>query len=149
MIRTAAFFGPWDEWNFVTLALRSLAAGVPVAAAADVVTSPTYVPDLVHATLDLLIDGECGIWHLGNRGAISWAELARRAACMAGVDGSLVQECTSRELGLAAPRPAYAALDSARGSLMPALDDALARYVRSGAWARPSSGQASLALAGR
>ena len=149
VIRTAAFFGPWDEWNFVTIALRSLAAGVPFAAAADLVASPTYVPDLVHATLDLAIDGERGIWHLANRGAVTWVELARRAACMAGVDGSLVQECTSRELGLAAARPAYAVLDSARGWLMPALDDALERYVRSLAWARPSAGAASLALAGR
>ena len=149
VIRTAAFFGPWDEWNFVTLALRSLASGIPFAAAADLVASPTYVPDLVHATLDLVIDGERGTWHLVNQGAVTWAELARRAACMAGVDGSLVQECTCRELGLTAPRPPYAALDSARGSLMPALDDALARYVRTRAWAVPSSGEASLALAGR
>ena len=28
--------------------------------------SPTYVPDLVHASLDLLIDGEHGLWHLAN-----------------------------------------------------------------------------------
>ena len=38
-------------------------------AAADIVVSPTYVPDLVHATLDLLLDGETGLWHLANDGA--------------------------------------------------------------------------------
>jgi dTDP-4-dehydrorhamnose reductase len=148
VVRTAAFFGPWDEWNFVTVTLRSLAAGVPVTAAGDLVVSPTYVPDLVHTTLDLMIDGERGIWHLANRGAVTWAELARRAACMTGLDESLVQECPSRELGLESARPAYAALDSVRGSLMPSLDDALARYTRSGAWTRPSSHGGSLAFAG-
>lgn len=145
VIRTAAFVGPWDDWNFVTLALRSLAAGVPFDAAGDLVVSPTYVPDLVHAALDLLIDGERGIWHLANRGAVSWAGLARRVACMAGVDESLVRECSHRELGLVAPRPAFAALDSARGSLMPSLDDALRRYVATRAWTRPLE-ESSLAL---
>jgi dTDP-4-dehydrorhamnose reductase len=28
--------------------------------------SPTYVPGLVHATLDLLVDGEHGVWHAFN-----------------------------------------------------------------------------------
>lgn len=146
VVRTAAFVGPWDDWNFATLALRALATGVPFRAAEDLVVSPTYVPDLVHATLDLLIDGERGIWHLANRGAVSWADLARRAACMAGLDESLVQACSHVELGLAAPRPEFAALDSARGSLMPSLDDALARYVRTRAWTRALD-EPSLALA--
>jgi dTDP-4-dehydrorhamnose reductase len=61
VVRTAAFFGPWDEWNFITRTLASLALGVPVDAADDLVVSPTYVPHLVHATLDLLIDGERGL----------------------------------------------------------------------------------------
>jgi dTDP-4-dehydrorhamnose reductase len=146
VIRTAAFVGPWDDWNFVTLALHSLASGDPFDAAGDLVVSPTYVPDLVHAALDLLIDGEHGTWHLANRGAVTWAELARRAACMAGLDDSLVRECSHRELGFVAPRPAFAALESVRGSLMPALDDALARYVRTRAWARIRD-ESSLALA--
>ena len=145
IVRTAAFVGPWDDWNFATLALRSLATGVPFAAAGDLVVSPTYVPDLVHAVLDLLIDGEHGVWHLANRGAVTWADLARRAACMAGLDGSLVRACPHSELGLAAYRPPFAALESVRGSLMPSLDDALARYVRTRAWARIPD-EASLAL---
>ena len=67
VVRTAAFFGDQDEHNFVTRALRSLAAGEPYTAISDVVVSPTYVPDLVDAMLDLLIDRERGIWHSGKR----------------------------------------------------------------------------------
>jgi dTDP-4-dehydrorhamnose reductase len=66
VVRTSAFFGPWDEHNFVTQALAALGEGRPFAAAGDMTVSPTYVPDLVNACLDLLIDKECGIWHLTN-----------------------------------------------------------------------------------
>ncbi|MBD1807477.1 sugar nucleotide-binding protein [Microcoleus sp. FACHB-SPT15] len=128
VIRTSAFFGPWDDYNFVTIALRQLAAGQTFVAAEDSVVSPTYVPDLVHTTLDLLIDGEYGLWHLANKGAIAWAELARLAASTAGVDASLVEARPTRELGLTAPRPTYSVLGSERGVLLPSLDNAMSRY---------------------
>jgi dTDP-4-dehydrorhamnose reductase len=129
VIRTAAFFGPWDAHNAVTLALDSLERGDPWTAAEDQVVSPTYVPDLVHATLDLLIDGEQGLWHLTNRGEVSWAQLARQAAEAAGLDAGLVCAVPGARLGQVAPRPAYAALGSQRGPLLPPLEDALSRYL--------------------
>ncbi|OKH26343.1 sugar nucleotide-binding protein [Chroogloeocystis siderophila] len=85
-MRTSAFFGPWDDYNFVTLALRQLRQGQMFVAAEDVVISPTYVPDLVNTSLDLLIDGESGLWHLANRGVIAWAELAWLVAKKAGLN---------------------------------------------------------------
>ena len=136
VVRTAAFFGPWDEWNFLTRTLASLTIGVPVDAADDLVVSPTYVPDLVHGTLDLLLDGERGIWHLANMGEISWAELARQAARAADLDEGLVRGRPHGELGLAAARPRYAALASERGSIMPPLETALAAYLREQPWRR-------------
>lgn len=128
VVRTSAFFGPWDEYNFVAHVLRSIGAELPVSAPSDEVISPTFVPDLVHASLDLLIDGERGIWHLANDGAITWAEFARLAAEHAGYDPSLVNACPGEELCRAAPRPRYSALASERGRLMPPLDDALRRF---------------------
>jgi dTDP-4-dehydrorhamnose reductase len=129
VIRTAAFFGPWDRHNFVTLALDAMRRGEPWSAAGDQWVSPTYVPDLVRASLDLLIDGEHGIWHLANRGAVSWARLARMAADVAGLDGRLVQALPSVALGQIAQRPRYSALGSSRGLLMPSLEDGLVRYL--------------------
>jgi dTDP-4-dehydrorhamnose reductase len=129
VVRTSAFFGPWDQHNFVTGALRALAAGHRVVAADDVVVSPTYVPDLVHAALDLLIDGERGVWHLANDGAVSWAELACRAAVLAGFDPAGVAAQPSATLGCAVPRPRWGVLGSERGQQLPSLDDALVRYV--------------------
>src|SRR5829696_4427323 len=71
VVRTSAFFGPWDRHNFAYAALATLAAGRSFAASRDIV-SPTYVPDLAHMTLDLLIDEEAGVWHLASPGEISW-----------------------------------------------------------------------------
>jgi dTDP-4-dehydrorhamnose reductase len=34
----------------------------------------------VHATLDLLVDDEKGIWHLANQGSITWADFAYETA---------------------------------------------------------------------
>lgn len=130
VIRTSAFFGPWDDYNFLTLALRTLKSGQVFVAAEDAIVSPTYVPDLVNASLDLLIDGECGIWHLANPGAIAWSDLARLTANLAGVDASPIQPCSIKTLGLAAPRPNYSVLGSERGILLPELDQAIARYLR-------------------
>ena len=136
VVRTAAFFGPWDEWNFITRTLASLAMGIPVDAADDLVVSPTFVPDLVHATLDLLIDGERGIWHLANAGETSWAELARAAARGADLDETLVRGRPHTELGLASRRPRAVPLASERGRIMPPLEAALAAYLHDRPWLR-------------
>jgi len=129
VVRTSAFFGHWDHYNFVTILLRELAAGRPFIAVSDAVVSPTYVPDLVNASLDLLIDGESGLWHLANAGATTWAEFARDAADRAGLDAALVEPRPTSALGFAAPRPLYSVLGSERGWIMASLDDALGRYI--------------------
>jgi dTDP-4-dehydrorhamnose reductase len=129
VVRTSAFFGPWDEHNFVFHALRSLSAGRAFPAADDLTISPTYVPDLVQTCLDLLIDGESGVWHLANKGIVTWAELARLAAACAGLDQSLVEPRPNDSFKLPARRPAYGVLASERGALMPSLDRALSLYV--------------------
>lgn len=129
VIRTAAFFGPWDRYNFVTLALDALRQGQPWPAAGDQFVSPTYVPDLVKTSLDMLLDGEQGLWHLANRGAVSWARLAQMAAEAAGLDTGLVLPQPGAALGQVACRPRYSALDSERGIVMPTLEDGLERYL--------------------
>ncbi|MFN2637654.1 MAG: family 1 glycosylhydrolase [Gemmatimonadaceae bacterium] len=129
VIRTSAFFGPWDDYNFASTTRASLANSVPVEAANDVVISPTYVPDLVNAALDLLIDDERGIWHLANGAAVTWAEFARRIAIASGLDAALIIPRPIAALNLTAMRPSYSALGSERGVLLPPLDDAIGRYA--------------------
>jgi dTDP-4-dehydrorhamnose reductase len=124
IIRTSAFFGPWDQYNFVYHTLCALASGQEATAGADCIISPTYVPDLVNATLDLLIDGETGIWHLANQGAVSWGELARAAAQRGGFD-------PDRVVLHGTERPVMStALASVRGEMLPPLDSALDRFFK-------------------
>lgn len=130
VVRTSSFFGPWDEHNFITVALRTLGRGEPFRASRDMTVSPTYVPDLVNACLDLLIDREAGIWHLTNQDAVTWADLALRAAGLARVDASRLEACNDHRDHLPAPRPRYSALSSHRAFPMPTLADALGRYVQ-------------------
>ncbi|HEY8558883.1 MAG TPA: family 1 glycosylhydrolase [Pyrinomonadaceae bacterium] len=129
VIRSSAFFGPWDDDNFLKIALRTLSSGRYFKAADDSVVSPTYIPDLVDASLDLLIDRENGIWHLAQQGAVSWADFARRAAELARLDSTLIIGCSAKELNLTAPRPPFSALGSERGLLLSSLENGLARFV--------------------
>ena len=131
IVRTSAFFGPWDDFNFLTVALRELEAGRTFRAPADSFVSPTYVPDLVSHTLDLLIDGESGIWHLANEGTVSWYDFAKLGAEMAGVDTEFLVASKTSEMTLPAARPLYSVLSSEKAWVMPTLLNALERYASS------------------
>ncbi|MFN7139991.1 MAG: family 1 glycosylhydrolase [Limisphaerales bacterium] len=128
VVRTSAFFGPADDYNFITVTLRRLRQEEPVIAAYDAFISPTYVPSLVHSTLDLLIDGENGIWHLANKGVLTWAQLARYAASLGGVREDLIIEKSLAEMQLPAARPTYSVLGTQRGQLLGPIEEALCRY---------------------
>jgi dTDP-4-dehydrorhamnose reductase len=82
--------------------------------------TPSYLPDLVHRALDLLIDGESGIWHLANAGPIWRGDLARGAAARAGLPASLIKRGRCVD--------ASTALASDRGPLLPSLASALDRF---------------------
>ena len=129
VIRTSSFFGPWDRYNFVHLALDALAAGQPFGAPGDAFITPTYVPDLVETCLNLIVDGERGIWHLTNGGAVSWFALARLAARQAGLDPSTVSEQRADDCNYIARRPANSALHSNRAVLLPTLENAMTRFM--------------------
>jgi dTDP-4-dehydrorhamnose reductase len=140
LVRAGSFFGPWDGRNTVTRAIEAVQAGGHFAAAADVTLSPSYLPDVADAVLDLLIDGETGLWHLANDGAATWADIAREAVGGAGLDGKRVLAVPHAELGWRAPRPARSALRSTRAALMPGLETALGAYLRTLRSGRAESG---------
>ena len=120
VIRTAAFFGPWDVHNFAWNTLQALARGEPVRASDSVTVSPTYVPDLCHALLDLLIDGAGGLWHLTNPGSFSWYQFARRLAHQAGIDCAGLVKIDGM--------PSDTSLTSKHGALLRPVEAAIADY---------------------
>lgn len=129
VVRTSAFFSAWDEHNFVYHALTAARRGEPFAAADDLIISPTYVPDLVNTALDLLLDGAHGRWHLANQDACTWAELARLALRLAGLDEAKVLPRPAASFGWPARRPRYSALASVHGALLPSLESGLHRHL--------------------
>ncbi|MES2458798.1 MAG: dTDP-4-dehydrorhamnose reductase [Bacteroidota bacterium] len=128
IIRTSAFFSPWDTHNFVYHITHALNKGKPIKVANDVFISPTYVPDLVNISLDFLIDDAHGIWHVANDGVLSWSELAKEVASRGAYNPACLQSVPVNEIGFPAIRPAFSALKSDKGIVMPTLGDALSRY---------------------
>jgi len=129
VVRTSAFFGPWDEHNFVYHVVRTLRGGEVFIAPHDVVVTPSYVPDLGNATLDLLIDREHGVWHVANPDAVTWRDFAAETAARAGLDPRAVEGRPAEAFNWTAPRPKYSALGTHRGVLLPSLYSSLDRCL--------------------
>ena len=133
IVRVGTLFGVPTDGDFVSRTLAALERGERVVAACEGVVSPTFVPHLVDATLDLLVDDMAGIVHLTSEAALTPVGFARRIAAVAGLAVDLVDEappdpkdCPSIRCGLR----------SERAWPMPPLDEALAwaiRDVRDGA----------------
>jgi dTDP-4-dehydrorhamnose reductase len=129
VVRTSGLFGPWDDTNPLSLAMRALCEGREVTVCNEQTLTPTYVPDLVHACLDLMLDGESGLLHLTHGEPTSWAALIAEATRSAGIDAALLRYCAWEEQRTVAPRPRYSALASSRVNVLPPLASALDRYL--------------------
>jgi dTDP-4-dehydrorhamnose reductase len=86
----------WVKYNAAP-PTRSQGISIRTAGQAFARISPTYIPDLVDACLDVLVDGEAGVWHLTN------------GAAQLGRAGTARLRCHRRRYG----RPARDAADDA------------------------------------
>ncbi len=131
IVRTGPLFGPWDKQDFAQQALIRLMKFQSVEAPAHVTVSPTYLPDLAHACLDLLIDGETGIWHLANKGQANWAQFVQMVGLEAGVDPNWLEDWYYTQVSKSSKRVhVSAALHSEKAFLMAPLEDAVRRFYR-------------------
>ena len=128
IVRSGKVLAPLEENDFLLSSLRRIAAGERVQVAHDLRLSATFLPDLVNAALDLLIDGETGVWHLANAGVVTPRDLLLAAAEISKLDADLIEGVPFWSLHRAADRPRYRALESERAPLLPPLADALQRY---------------------
>jgi dTDP-4-dehydrorhamnose reductase len=113
--------------------LNAILGGVKLRAACDRTTSPSYVPDVVRATLELIkCDAGYGTYHCVNSGFTTWDELAREIARQLGVSID-VEALTSEGLKTSAKRPKYCALSNAKlaalGIRMPSWQSAIQRHL--------------------
>lgn len=132
VVRTAAFFSADDPYNFAVAVRDTLAAGRRFPAADDQIVSPSFVPALVDAALDLLIDGMEGIVHLAGDDALSWTDFARAVAEACGLDARMIDAVPGATVGWRAARPSIAALASERCAMLGPLQANLDRFVADG-----------------
>lgn len=129
VVRTGLVCDPDDPADPLARVLAALAGPAPVRLPDDEIVTVSVLPQLLDATLDLLVDGERGVWHATNPGERSLHELVRAAARHA-------QRPTERLEPGRSPRawglelgPGMRAITSERAWPMPDLDAALAGYA--------------------
>jgi dTDP-4-dehydrorhamnose reductase len=128
VVRTGPVFGWPGEGNPVSRALAQVRSDSRVSPRVDEVVSPTFASDCVNVALDLLIDGERGIFHLANPGAVTMAALLDAMARRTGIAAGQV-ESLPRSPGPALDGLRMRALLSERVDLLPPLFVALERYL--------------------
>ncbi len=142
IVRTCGLYARPSEagaQNFVKTILRLAHERDRIRVVADQHCTPSYVPHVARAILYLAgVDRPAaapwGIYHVTNRGATTWHELACEIVRLAGLGGKVVVEpITTAEFGLPAPRPAYSVLDTTAyhrlgGPAMPDWKQAIAEY---------------------
>ncbi|CAA9552576.1 MAG: GH1 [uncultured Truepera sp.] len=112
IVRTGPLFSSWVDEETMGEALEY----------EDALVSPAYLPDVLHAALDLLVDGARGLWHLAPTDTILLSELNTLLGT-----GVTPRPTQARITG--PPEQPNWTLRSERGGPLPPLGDALARYA--------------------
>jgi dTDP-4-dehydrorhamnose reductase len=137
ILRVESLFGEVAGWGppkgSVAGIVKALRSGGTPRVFEDRTVSPTYIFDAAWATCELLDrDAPSGVYHCVNSGSCTWAEFAREAARLLGVEPRL-ELVRVADVTLRAQRPKYCALSNAKlaslGIVMPTWQDALQRYL--------------------
>ena len=126
VVRTGAFFSPYDDDDFAVAVEQAVRRGRRFVVADRTVT-PTFVPDMVSACLDLAIDGEAGPWHLTSGEAVSLVEFGRRIAAALDLDPALVVAADPAASGARTGQREAPA--SVHGRMLPTLAHAIGRHA--------------------
>jgi dTDP-4-dehydrorhamnose reductase len=120
VVRTAWVYTGGTGTDFVAVMCRLAAGDGPVEVVDDQTGSPTYVPDLVAALLEVAdgqVDAPEGIVHAANGGEVTRFGQARAVFEGVGADPERVLPVSSSHNPRPAPRPAYSALSSRQSQL--------------------------------
>jgi dTDP-4-dehydrorhamnose reductase len=135
VFRLESLFGGLPPRSAVDRIIEALSAGRESRLFVDRVVSPSYVEDVVAATVAALEGGiPFGVYHCVNAGSATWVELGQEIARLGGFDAALLVPVKVADVALKARRPQYCALSGAKlataGVVMPSWQDAVARYFR-------------------
>jgi dTDP-4-dehydrorhamnose reductase len=128
ILRVSIGFSPWDPQNCITQILEILNHRKTIKTFHDAMVTPAYLPDVAQTALDLLIDRECGIWHMTNGIPISWEDFTKEIARRGGGRSDLIQAVPFGSQHHPQNMQANNALQSSKGISLPDIDHALARY---------------------
>ncbi len=143
VLRVESLFGGPAARSSIDRIAAALRAGEAPRVFVDRVVTPSFVDDVVEATLQLLArDAAPGVYHCVNTGETTWYGLGEAIARTLGAEPMLTPVKVS-EVPMRAPRPQYCALSNAKleaaGVRMPRWEDAMARYLaRGGPTFRPA-----------
>jgi len=129
VVRSSWLFGTGGR-NFAETMLRLAGEREAVQVVSDQVGCPTWTGHLAPALFGLLERDVAGLVHLAGTGAVSWNGFAREIFRQAEVE-CRVEDATSAQMARPAPRPAWSALESQRGDVLPLppWQDGLAGYL--------------------
>jgi len=133
VLRVESLFGGPRVRSSVDKIIGALQRGEEATVFTDRVVSPSYVEDVVTATLGLLAArAPYGLYHCVNAGVTTWQALAEEIARRLGVAARLVPVRLA-DVPMKARRPQYCALSNEKlaraGSPMPSWQDAIGRYL--------------------
>jgi dTDP-4-dehydrorhamnose reductase len=109
VVRTSYVFG--NGRDYVSGAVRRLAAGEEAGGIDDRLGSPTFVRHLAERLIPLALTGRFGTYHLAGPEPGSWFHVLERARTVGGLPGRLARQ-RSEDLRLPAPRPSNSSLTS-------------------------------------
>jgi dTDP-4-dehydrorhamnose reductase len=135
VLRVESLFGGPATRSSVDRIVATLREGKPTRVFVDRVVSPSYVEDVIDATLALLDrHATPGVYHCVNSGVTTWRELGEFIAAITGADSALLEGVRVADVPMRAPRPQYCALSNEKlalaGIRMPEWRDALRRHLR-------------------
>ena len=133
VLRVESLFGGPQTHGSVDRIADALRNGQEARVFVDRIVSPSFVDDVVAATLALLANRSApGLYHCVNTGAATWLDVGTEIARVLGVAPALAP-VTMEEVQMRATRPRYCALSNeklaAAGVHMPEWQDAIRRYL--------------------
>jgi dTDP-4-dehydrorhamnose reductase len=133
VVRTSWVCGRRNR-NVARTVLGLAAKGTPMRFVADQRGHPTIARDLARSLALIAEERRTGLWHVTNRGAVTWYEFAREVVKLAGADPSIVTPISTEELDPPRParRPKNSVLDSERlqpNELLPDFRESLPRLI--------------------
>lgn len=131
IIRSSWIFG--DGSPYLSRILEMAREGRPIKAASDQIASPTGADALAMKVIQLMEQGEDGLYHVTGQGSCSRYELAREAVRRSGYEVP-VEPAESSEDTLSSMRPSYSVLDNmmlriSHMELLPHWKDMLTEYM--------------------